>query len=392
MSSSQLSRYNDVLNKGGLVQHGQPGGAAQSIAEQAEANALASEEKAKRQRQYAANFAAGAAGEQRIAAAIAPLSAEGWHLLHDREDPQGGNIDHIVVGPGSIIVIDTKAWNGDITVKNGVLRNNGWGQQKVINRLNAQRDSIRQVLGVDGPIDTALVFATQPDLEPMQAGETVVLGVNFLLEAIRSTRTSYSNEQVEHMSARLIEAFPIAGSTPSRPKGMKEAEAGEIGDLFDRANRFFYLSPWQNYGNHRVYMRDADGEEYGYKDLNTGELHLVVEGDALAEAVLRSAQARGLSGSVKDIPKLPIEYFGGRMLSLFGKVNMSAFVGYEWKRGDKRYLYGTLMNPHDGFIELGHIDLATGLVKPKISGPVARDRKHADHYLALLRDRMPRND
>ena len=53
---------------------------------------------------------------------------EGWQVLHDLHWPGRpfANIDHIVVGPGGVFVIDSKNWLGRIDVRDGVLRQNGY--------------------------------------------------------------------------------------------------------------------------------------------------------------------------------------------------------------------------------------------------------------------------
>src|SRR5882757_9847284 len=58
----------------------------------------------------AETFEAGSLGEAEVARALAPLTAEGWFLLHDRHLPAGGNVDHIAVGPSGVAVVDAKAW------------------------------------------------------------------------------------------------------------------------------------------------------------------------------------------------------------------------------------------------------------------------------------------
>lgn len=86
---------------------------------------------------------------------------------------------------------------------------------------------------------------------------------------------------------------------------------------------------------------------------------------------------------------LTIPMKGGRLLSLFGRLYCTAIVGSLWEKGDKRRLYGTLVNPTDGVFDLGYVDLVTGWVKPASEGPLSRDRGPAERYLALLRDRSP---
>lgn len=62
----------------------------------------------------AARWAHGAAGEAVTARLLAPLTAEGWHVLHDRALPKSrANLDTVLVTPcgTGLVVLDTKAWH-----------------------------------------------------------------------------------------------------------------------------------------------------------------------------------------------------------------------------------------------------------------------------------------
>ena len=55
----------------------------------------------------------GAAGERRTARALDPLERHGWAVLHDLAVPGSqANIDHLVIGPGGVFVIDSKQYRG----------------------------------------------------------------------------------------------------------------------------------------------------------------------------------------------------------------------------------------------------------------------------------------
>jgi hypothetical protein len=55
----------------------------------------------------------GAAGERRTARLLSPLERQGWAVLHDLAIPGGrANIDHVVIGPGGVFVIDSKQYRG----------------------------------------------------------------------------------------------------------------------------------------------------------------------------------------------------------------------------------------------------------------------------------------
>jgi hypothetical protein len=55
----------------------------------------------------------GAAGERRTARQLGPLERHGWAILHDLAVPGSrANIDHLVIGPGGVFVIDSKQYRG----------------------------------------------------------------------------------------------------------------------------------------------------------------------------------------------------------------------------------------------------------------------------------------
>jgi hypothetical protein len=55
----------------------------------------------------------GAAGERRTARLVAPLERRGWAVLHDLAIPgTQANIDHLVIGPGGVVVVDSKRYRG----------------------------------------------------------------------------------------------------------------------------------------------------------------------------------------------------------------------------------------------------------------------------------------
>jgi hypothetical protein len=55
----------------------------------------------------------GAAGERRTARILAALERQGWAVLHDLAIPRSqANLDHLVIGPGGVFVIDSKQYRG----------------------------------------------------------------------------------------------------------------------------------------------------------------------------------------------------------------------------------------------------------------------------------------
>lgn len=84
-------------------------------------------EKAERLARSAELWEKGAQGESATASILATLAPEDYTVFHDLRWPgrRYANVDHVVIGPGGIFVIDSKNWSGVITVQRDVLRQNG---------------------------------------------------------------------------------------------------------------------------------------------------------------------------------------------------------------------------------------------------------------------------
>ncbi|QIK67278.1 NERD domain-containing protein [Nocardioides sp. HDW12B] len=90
-------------------------------------------ERAARLQRRAEMFDKGADGEARTAKALSRLGRD-WVVLHDVRWPgrRLANIDHVVIGPGGIFVIDTKNWAGRLTVEGAVLRQDGRSRERTV--------------------------------------------------------------------------------------------------------------------------------------------------------------------------------------------------------------------------------------------------------------------
>lgn len=71
------------------------------------------------------NWQLGAWGEQKTAKELSRLP-ESWVVLHDVRAGRGGNIDHLVIGPGGVFVFDSKRWSGTVEVRGDEVRIVQW--------------------------------------------------------------------------------------------------------------------------------------------------------------------------------------------------------------------------------------------------------------------------
>lgn len=90
----------------------------------------------------------GADGE-RIVGRKLDIAAEDGRIvvLHDRQLPYGGNIDHLVIGPRRICVIDAKHYrNAKITKKDDTLRINGESMEHLIDGVRQQSAAVADAM------------------------------------------------------------------------------------------------------------------------------------------------------------------------------------------------------------------------------------------------------
>jgi hypothetical protein len=58
-----------------------------------------------------------------VAESLAQLGVYGWFLLHDVHWPGRplARLEHVLVGPGGVVVVNAKNWSGHVDVVDGAL-------------------------------------------------------------------------------------------------------------------------------------------------------------------------------------------------------------------------------------------------------------------------------
>lgn len=160
------------------------------------------------------NYIKGARGEESVARALALLPAP-WHVFHgiaatDKHHDGGcADFDHVVIGPSSIFVIETKNWSGAITLEHNTLLCDGDAPdrdpiEQVKNAAVALRRQLSQptVLNndTDLPIIPVLCFAGSSILNELAELAGVIICTDDRLCAI------LQRHQDTHMSGERREA------------------------------------------------------------------------------------------------------------------------------------------------------------------------------------------
>src|SRR4051812_35007344 len=88
----------------------------------------------------AERWARGAAGEERVGAILDALADRGWRAIHD-VDTGRGNIDHVLVGPGGLLTVETKSYRGRLVVDalDERILKQAYAQAKHLERITGHR-------------------------------------------------------------------------------------------------------------------------------------------------------------------------------------------------------------------------------------------------------------
>jgi hypothetical protein len=134
---------------------------------------------------YIQNWKLGADGEKLTAKALRPLLKEGWQVCHDLSSgPRRGNIDHVLVGPNGVFLLETKWLRGRIRVEDDLVVTRQIDDDEAVNvfrlapRVRAGAAEMAEKIGED--------VGRRPWVQPV-----VVLWGHFEQEIIEGQRIAF---------------------------------------------------------------------------------------------------------------------------------------------------------------------------------------------------------
>jgi Nuclease-related domain len=167
----------------------------------------------------------GTQGELRTGRLLEPLEAEGFRILHDRQIPGSrANIDHIVIGPPGIFVVETKSLGGSLQIRGNDVFVAGRRKTRMIDEVKrealAVQTALTDELAAGGWTITPVICVHRADLPWFRtevAGIRIVSGKD-LVTRLRMPDQLLSPADVERLAAlvgaRLRPAF-VAPGTPA---------------------------------------------------------------------------------------------------------------------------------------------------------------------------------
>jgi hypothetical protein len=168
------------------------------------------------ERQSTRAWSVGAVGEQRVGAALDAIASDSIRVLHDRRIPRSrANIDHIVITPGAVWVIDAKRYGGrpELRVDGGLIR------PRTESLLVGGRDKTALVEGVlsqaarmcdavpGNPIRTALCFVD---------ADWPLFGGSFVVRTVEVTWPKRLAERILSTATGAVDVDAVAAAAEAR--------------------------------------------------------------------------------------------------------------------------------------------------------------------------------
>jgi hypothetical protein len=92
----------------------------------------------------------GAAGERQTGRLLDRLGRDGYQVLHDLAMPDSpANVDHLVIGPSGLFVIDSKQWTGQVHQgADGLVWHNLYRLDRTLATVRWQAETVGHLLGI----------------------------------------------------------------------------------------------------------------------------------------------------------------------------------------------------------------------------------------------------
>ncbi|GAB3254034.1 nuclease-related domain-containing protein [Nocardioides dilutus] len=138
--------------------------------------------------------------------ALDELDPNVWTVIKDLEWPGGryGHVDHVVVGPSGVYVIETKPWSGDVSVYGERLRYEGTTQDSVVASLTEAAAAVALLTpGVPQRLVKPVLCVAGAEGLDAQVDGLLVVSTDNLAAVLESRVHSMSTHQITIASGQL---------------------------------------------------------------------------------------------------------------------------------------------------------------------------------------------
>lgn len=202
-------------------------------------------------------FDVGAAAEERTAYALDALTCLGYRQLNDVSWPgtRAGNIDHLLVGPSGVFVLDSKGWRGEVQIRDGGVWQDGTSRADAVDKLVAMYDVVTgllEPLGLPPGCIAAALVLTDHDLPLTPLPGVRIVGLPGLLRWVVSRGERLTDSRVAELFDVLVSglaprpAARVAGPPPV-PAQPSQSELFAIEDLIAEAHAAAALGSFEDW-------------------------------------------------------------------------------------------------------------------------------------------------
>jgi hypothetical protein len=151
------------------------------------------------------------------------LGPDGFEVLHDVHLPGRPRawIDHVVVGPSGVFVLNTETWSGPVTVEEGTLRQNGYSRAQQTEAVHRAALVVGLSLGASWAALVVPVICLDGSsaLAPTPVGPVTVLSLDHLSGWLLSHPNLLTPPGIRQVVRCLRVALPGANAVadPAQP-------------------------------------------------------------------------------------------------------------------------------------------------------------------------------
>lgn len=158
-------------------------------------------------------------GGRATAATLEALPRDQWRVLHDVPWPGRSHaaIDHVVVGPAGVFVVDGKSWAGVVSVRDGVLRQDRYSRQGAVTQAAEAGEAIaRQLRNARCPVYPVLCLVRDEQIS-VECDGVLVCTTATISELMLSRPRALADVHVQRIALDLAgQALPrTAAQGPS---------------------------------------------------------------------------------------------------------------------------------------------------------------------------------
>ena len=158
-----------------------------------------------------------------------------WTVIKDLQWPGGryGHVDHVVVGPSGVYVIDTKSWTGDVSVYGGRLRHEGHTEDSVVASLTEAASAVALLTpGVPQRLVKPVLCVSGAEDLDAHVGALLVCSTDTLAAVLEARVHSMSTHQITIASGQLRDHLHNRGLVKVAARaGHSEAKKAKRGDF-----------------------------------------------------------------------------------------------------------------------------------------------------------------